>query len=177
MQRTIEVQGMVRACLERTRDVIEHQPEVAFGRRTPDVSRHHLSSVPVPVAKGASAAQEVELELGGPIVDADMVRWPISWRPTTHDRVLPSLRGTLTASRRADATTALVLQGSYRPPLGFVGHFGDGVVGHRLARRSVESYLRGVAERVTTEAASRTAARFVPVPYPPDLRPRSGGDH
>lgn len=175
MERTIEVRDTVRACLEHTREVIAQRPEMAFGRQARGAPRHHLVSITVPLAKGASAAQEVELQMGAPLIEADTVRWPVSWRPTAHARFLPSLRGTLTARRGANATTTLVLHARYRPPLTFVGGFGDGVVGHRVARRSTESFLRGVAERVTAEAARRTRSRFTPRPYPPDLRPRPDG--
>lgn len=174
MERTIEARATVRAPLERTFEIIEHHPEAVFGPRAPQSPGCHLSTVAVSLGRGLVAAQAVELELGPAIADPEIVRWPISWRPTAHNRVLPTLRGTISARRDGAATTTLVLEGRYQPPLGFVGGFGDGVVGHRLARRCTEDHLEAMARRITTEAAHRTSATFVSAPYPPDLRPFAG---
>jgi hypothetical protein len=65
----------------------------------------------------------------------------------------------------------LVLSGSYRPPFGPVGVFGDGLVGHRVARQSLASFLSELAARIERQARSSVpAAGVLPASYPPDLR-------
>jgi hypothetical protein len=175
VDRRIEAATPVRTSLERVRRVVEQDPRTVLGGR-PRGGRGdgHRVSLTVPLRGGSSAVQEVTVRLGAPDGTDDSVVWPISWTPSAPSRVLPDLHGTLTA-RRERGHTLLTLAGTYRPPLGRLGAFGDGLVGHRVARASVQAFLEGMAERIAAETARRMAtAGVLPCPGTPDLRPPAG---
>jgi hypothetical protein len=49
-------------------------------------------------------------------------------------------------------------------PLGAVGAFGDRLLGHRLARRSVQGFLDAAAARIDAEVADATVSVGEPHP-------------
>ena len=65
-----------------------------------------------------------------------------SWRPAW--RGFPSFGATLTV-RPAGQETELVLEGSYEPPGGVVGHLFDRIVGQKLAARTMDALLDELA--------------------------------
>jgi hypothetical protein len=104
------------------------------------------------VQVGATGAvhQEVELDLG-PVREAEGELWvPLSWTPSDHRRVLPSFDGVLELLDGA-AGPHLRISGTYTVPLGVVGRFGDGVVGRRVARQTLESLVADLARRVDAQ--------------------------
>jgi hypothetical protein len=50
------------------------------------------------------------------------------------------------------------LTGEYEPPLWVLGRFDDGLIGHRLARQSLEGYLARLASRMDRFEASELIA-------------------
>jgi hypothetical protein len=68
-----------------------------------------------------------------------------AWRPGW--RGFPSFGATLTV-RPAGKDTDLVLEGSYEPPGGVVGHLFDHLVGQRLAARTIDALLDQLAHQV-----------------------------
>lgn len=64
-----------------------------------------------------------------------------------------------------------MLRGAYDVPLGTVGHFGDVLVGRRLARRSLSTVVEDAARRLDAEVDHRMrSVPWRPAPYPIDLR-------
>ena len=96
--------------------------------------------------------------------------WTISIRPAGASRVLPSFTGTMAVKER-DLGSTLQLLGAYTPPLGPIGAFGDGVVGHHLVRQSLERFLAEIGDRIEGQADRLVPPVGRPGPYPPDLRP------
>lgn len=66
-----------------------------------------------------------------------------SWRPVW--RGFPAFGATLTV-RPSGKKTEVVLDGSYEPPGGPLGRVFDGTVGRRLAERTMDEFLRQIAD-------------------------------
>jgi hypothetical protein len=68
--------------------------------------------------------------------------------------MMPTFTGQLEASR-ARPGTRVRLNGTYTVPLGVIGRFGDGVLGRRLARRSLDTLVERLASRLESEVQAR----------------------
>jgi hypothetical protein len=66
-----------------------------------------------------------------------------SWRPAWGG--FPTFGATLTV-RPSGKKTEVVLEGSYEPPGGPFGRFFDRIVGRRLAARTMDSFLKQIAD-------------------------------
>lgn len=66
-----------------------------------------------------------------------------AWRPAW--RGFPAFGATLTV-RPSGKKTEVVLDGSYEPPGGLFGLFFDNVVGRRLAARTMDAFLKQIAD-------------------------------
>jgi hypothetical protein len=160
------LQQIVNILLESPATVFADEPSLSDGA---DVHRVRLH---VEGHAGASVHHEVSLRLSPLRAEPGdhAFAWQLTWEPVGNSRVLPSFAGTLDATS-LDETTRLRLKGSYRPPLGAIGAIGDGLIGHRLARRAVESFLTELAARIGREAAAEVVAVGLrPAPYPTDMR-------
>jgi hypothetical protein len=102
------------------------------------------------------------------IADGEIVL-PLSWHASGHEHLLPTFSGAIEISA-AGAGTRLRLTGRYTVPFGVVGRFGDGVLGRRVAHRSLESLVHGFACRLESRAHLRhDAAASHPGPLVLDL--------
>ena len=88
----------------------------------------------------------------GPLMEEDgAVVLPVWWEDAEHPNLFPTFDGGL--ELQADGPrTALRLVGSYQPPLGLLGRFGDGLAGHRIVMASINTFLADVARLVTAAA-------------------------
>lgn len=118
---------------------------------------------------GVTAVQGAIVELGLPSESGGAVVVDLVWRPVSHSQLLPVFHGLLELAPTG-SHTRLHLHGTYRPPLGPVGAFGDGLLGHRLARQSIATFLRTVAQRTDDEVDRRATVHVTPATYPPDMR-------
>lgn len=109
------------------------------------------------LSAGTSVHQEVVIEAGPPQPGGDTLVIPLRWKPTGHERLLPTFGGELEAAP-ARSGTRLRLSGSYAVPLRWVGRFGDDAIGHRAACRSLGRYLEDVARRLDAEVHHRLAS-------------------
>jgi hypothetical protein len=100
--------------------------------------------------------QRVEIRVRSVRVAASEASWGLWWRAMDHPGLFPVFHGQLRLTPDADGTT-LSLVGEYEPPLWVLGRFGDGLIGHRLARQSLEGYLERLGERVEAEAHAEMA--------------------
>jgi hypothetical protein len=154
MERTIEASRTVHASVDAVSRLLTG-PESVLGRRQPRTGRAQSSyraDLQVELGGGSSVRERVTIhcarQLGSP---EHHVRWHIAWEPVGSARVLPSFRGELEATE-AGEDTVLRLVGRYRPPLGALGAAGDMLIGHRVARRTLECLLAGIAERIDSRS-------------------------
>ena len=165
MERTIEATTVVPAVPARVAAVLADDPgAVLASARTPEERRagRFRTRLSVDLGGGTRLQQEVEIEVG-PAVRAGEggVALPVAWHSVAHDRLLPSFRGELGAVPDRGGT-ALRLAGTYVVPLGALGRFGDGVLGRRLARRSVVAFLEDAGRRLDAEVDRRISGPAVP---------------
>lgn len=100
---------------------------------------------------GRELRREVRIGVGPLLEDDDVFVLPLWWEDSEHPQLFPTFDGGLEV--RADgAGTEIRLVGSYRPPLGPLGRFADGLVGHRVVTASLESFLTDVADRLADVA-------------------------
>jgi hypothetical protein len=91
--------------------------------------------------------------------------WLMTVRPQGHARLLPSFEGTIALDEQGGRSVVRV-HGAYEPPLGVPGAFGDGLVGFRIARRSLDSFVHDVARRIDRAVDQRAVSARAPVPVP-----------
>jgi hypothetical protein len=179
MRRALEGRTALRDPASVVAGVLDREAERVFGPPAPGGdhrSRRYLMPLAVAFGRGRQAAQEVAVHLV-PLGDAEGgAAWSLEWAPTGAAAVLPELEGTLEVRPDGDGCE-LVFRGSYRPPLGPVGAFGDGVLGHRVARRTIDRFVSDVRERLVEVLQQRADTAPLPAaPTPPDLRPDPHGD-
>jgi hypothetical protein len=119
----------------------------------------------VDLGAGASVHQDVTLRLGVAHSTETGVVVPVALRAAGRERLFPTFEGELEAFETRTGTR-LRLNGTYTSPLGVIGRIGDGVVGWRLARRSLEDLLERLARRIEAEAELRHSARRQSGPKP-----------
>jgi hypothetical protein len=76
---------------------------------------------------------------------------PVYWEAAERPKLFPTMRGELVAAPLGMHETRLDLSGEYRPPLGLLGRLLDRVVGFRVARATMRSFLDDLAGHLETE--------------------------
>jgi hypothetical protein len=169
MERSVEASTTVPVAYARARKLLLDDPGVVFSDTVSvgdQRARRFQEELSVNVGAGASLHQEVALQLGAPRSTKGELVLPVAWQATGRTEMLPSFKGSLHISEHR-AGTGLRVSGTYTIPLGIVGRFGDGVVGRRLARRSLASLAERLARRLKVEV-ERQVRTGVPL-----RRPRS----
>lgn len=157
MERSIAAEAEIPVAFARSRRVLLDDPGAVFNEfRDLEAQRAGKFYVELTVAlgAGASARQEVELRLGPARTTAAGVELPLQWHATGREHLFPRFAGKLTLSESRTGTR-LRLTGSYTVPLGSIGRFGDGVVGHRLARGSLATFAHELGARLEAEVERR----------------------
>ena len=164
MERQLQSETHVDAPADVVREVLVTEPaRVLASRPVAARTRSFPVEVRVDSSGGTSAGQQVVLDLGLPDGDDE---FPVRWVPASHTRVLPGFRGSLAVVPEGDGSIVRIT-GVYRPPLGRLGAFGDGLIGHRIARRSLDELVALLSTRLLEEArrlATTVAVR--PASYP-----------
>ena len=179
MKRGIEASTTVQAPFERVRQMLSEDPAVVMGadvRPGGDRDGRFRSELGVELPTGGAIRKAVDIEVGA--LDPAAVgssgaaaAMPLSWQASGHDRLFPVFEGHLRISHAGEGATRLLVHGVYIVPLGPVGRFGDGLIGRRLARQSLTSFVADAARRLDTEVHRRTATvTWRPAPYAIDLR-------
>jgi hypothetical protein len=173
MHRTIEATGSSRVAFGRAEKVLLDDPGAVFGdARSIEGKRDRRfhTDLSVDIGAGASVHQMVDVQLGVPKPVAGGFVFAVQWEATGRELLLPTFRGELALLAGAPGVR-LRLHGTYSVPLGAVGKFGDGVIGHRLARRSLVSVLDRLTRRLESEVRRRSGStRWAPELQPVDLR-------
>ncbi len=180
MDRTITAQAIARVSFRRAAEFVRKPSSGLFGDHVDSDApsrRCFRTSMTAEAPGGMTVGHDVDVEILAIRSEEDRVDIDLAWAPTGGGSTLPSFTGTLHASRGDGLTTQLELEGSYRVPLGPLGRFGDGVMGNRVARRSVTDLLDRMATRIEARALdASTRAQVTPTPRPPDMRRESRSD-
>ena len=150
----------VRAAPAAAGKVLVDDPASVLGAVPPGAdrrARRFPAELEVAMGAGASLRQEVVVDVGAvSVVDADDggILLPLSWRAAGRQSLFPAFRGDLEVVAGEDGSV-LRLRGAYTVPLGTLGRFGDGVVGRRVARRSLEAFLHEAGRRLDEAVAGR----------------------
>jgi hypothetical protein len=150
MERLLESTTTIPAAFARSRQVRERDPgRVIADVGTPEARRSNSLSpqISLATAAGAGVHQEVSIQLGDARITERSYAQPISWRAIGHERLFPTFDGALELSPAVDGSV-LRVAGTYTVPLGAAGRFGDGVIGHRVARRALETFVDLLGRRL-----------------------------
>jgi hypothetical protein len=85
------------------------------------------------------------------VTEAGMQDDEIAFTWTVANRLLPDFHGTLHAHSAPQARTKLVIEGSYMPPLGFLGGLFDRLLGHTFAQHTVQHLVDTIAEQLEVD--------------------------
>lgn len=163
MERTIEVSTPLRVAFAQAGDVLFDDPGAVLSEgptvdeRDATRFRTELSvdvDVDVDAGAGAGVHQDVLLQPGIARSTETVFVVAMAWHAAGRERLFPTFRGELEVSR-AGTGTRLRLSGAYTVPLGAIGRVGNGVVGWRLARRSLHALLERLAWRLESEVERR----------------------
>ena len=100
-------------------------------------------------------ATEDPLNVGQGRIRRDGLAFPVTWRATGPTMLFPRMQADLVVSPIDQTSTSVVFEGTYEPPLGFVGGAFDRLVMNRLAEMTVKNWVDRVveqAERTWVEA-------------------------
>jgi hypothetical protein len=130
---------------------LQGDPGGVIGARLPEPANQPQVTLGVAGPGGVQINRDVRVGFGPLLQDEGIHALPVWWEAVEHPRWFPTFDGGFELVA-ADGDTELRLVGSYRPPLGSVGAFADGIVGHRLVMASLEALLRRVAEQLAARA-------------------------
>lgn len=177
MDRPIDATATANVPFRHAEVFLRRPPKGLFGDAVHDRSgdggpaRRYRSHLSAEGPAGLEILHEVDIEVVAVRSAPESVEATVRWSPTGGGALLPSFTGTLSGAPTTDSRTHLSLSGSYSVPLGPVGRFGDGVVGKRVARQSIDDLLDRLARRLESlTTAARTRPSASPTPFPPDMR-------
>jgi hypothetical protein len=135
--------------------ILETSPGRVIGSdlRAPWTDTEGDTSMAVELLGGRRIVREAHVGIGRLMDDDDARALPLWWQDAEHPQLFPTFDGGLELRGTGDATE-LRLVGSYRAPLGLVGRFADGLLGHRVVMASLETFLDGVARRLVAALPS-----------------------
>lgn len=151
MQRPIDASHDVHAAVETAAAVLSE-------RASEIVAEHGITTLVANLPGGTTVEQEVTVDLGPPrpLPDGDPgVQRAIRWVAADRPRLLPRFDGCIEVAA-TDEGAVLRVEGVYEIPLGAIGAFGDGVAGHRLARRTLDSFVEACGRRLENIATGAT---------------------
>jgi hypothetical protein len=113
-------------------------------------------------AGGGVPAKDVLLNVGQARIRRDGLAFPVTWRATGPTMLFPRMAADLVVAPIDERSTSCVFEGTYEPPLGFVGGAFDRLVMNRLAEMTVKIWVDRVvdlAERTWVEEQRHHIAR------------------
>jgi len=154
MERALEASVRVEAEPEDVVEILSSDPGgILTGMPSPDTGAF-AAEIAVELGGGASLAHEVDVVFRRLPGDGPVGRFGLSWRAHDHQGALPAFGGDLEVHPDGKGSR-LQLSGHYSLPLGPVGRFGDQVLGHRFARRSVQAFLEAAGARIDAQLAHK----------------------
>lgn len=107
--------------------------------------------------RGRAVARSAWLEVGEPLTTDRTASLPLRLRLQEHERLFPSLEGSLDAAWLGPACTHLALTVQYDPPFGILGRSVDRALLHRVAEAVARHFLETVAKRLTVQSPAEVA--------------------
>jgi hypothetical protein len=163
MQRSLEVSAPLTAGLELVVEILSRDPARVLTGTSAAGNEVFAAEIAVELGGGTSLAHEVDMVFDHRPDDGAVGHFGLSWRARDHQGAFPVFGGDLEVQPDGDGSR-LRLCGHYSLPLGAVGAFGDRLLGHRLARRSVQGFLDAAAARIDAEVADATVSVGEPHP-------------
>ncbi len=152
MERALEASVRVQAEPKLVVEILcSDPPGILTGRPARDTEAF-AAELAVDLGGGVSLAHEVDVAFGRLPNDGAVGRFRLSWHAHDHQGALPTFEGHLEAHSEGSGSR-LQLSGHYSLPLGPVGGFGDRLLGHRIARRSIQTFLEAAGARIDGELA------------------------
>lgn len=93
-------------------------------------------------------AKEVDLEIGTAEIHRTGIAYPVTWTATGAEILFPKLNAELLLAHVGKNLTRLAIEGTYEPPLGFVGKVADRAVLGRYADAAVRNWLDRLAHEL-----------------------------
>ena len=99
--------------------------------------------------RGHEVSRPAWLEVGQPMITDRVLLLPVRLRSEEHERLFPTLAGSLDAAWLGRGRTHLALTMSYEPPFGVVGRTVDRALLHRVAEAVAQRFLEAVGRELT----------------------------
>ncbi len=115
-----------------------------------DVAYRRGEKLSTKVGPSPGVAKEVRLEIGMPQILRSGIAYPVKWYAPGATLLFPELVGDLVLSKQGTSSTQLTLNGTYEPPLGFVGRVADRAGLHNIADATVRHWLDQLIEALST---------------------------
>lgn len=136
--------------------LFDEQPGRLIGRRVAPAEQGPPDLLTVTLPAGRRITRRVEIGYGPLMEEDDVLAIPVWWQDAVHPDLFPTFDGGIEL-RGDERGTELWLVGSYQPPLGALGGFGDSILGRRVVLATLEKFLAGVADRLVAVAAPLAA--------------------
>ena len=114
-----------------------------------DVAYRRGEKLSSKVGPSRGLAKEVHLDIGMPQILRSGIAYPVKWRAPGATLLFPELVGDLVLSKQGTESTLLTLNGTYEPPLGFVGRVADRAGLHNVADATVRHWLDQLIEALS----------------------------
>lgn len=108
----------------------------------------------VDLPAGVRLSRDVRVGVGPLFTEDDVLTLPVWWEAAHRPDLFPTFDGGIEV-RAVEGGTEVRLVGSYQPPLGWVGQFADGLIGHRFVIASLEAFLTDLTARLLAIASTR----------------------
>jgi hypothetical protein len=104
---------------------------------------------------GHDISRRATLQVGQALTTDRVALLPLRIRVEDHQRLFPSLEGSLDAGWLGPGRTHLELTATYEPPFGVVGRIADRALLHRVAEAVAQRFLEAVARELEARGAGR----------------------
>ena len=158
-RRPVEMTRRVPVQVDAAIAVLKQTPECLVGSefKASWMAPDGAETLGVELPGGVHITRDVRVGLGPVFQEDDVFVLAVWWEAAEHPQLFPTFDGGFELRASGDATE-LSLVGSYEPPLGALGRFADGVVGHRLVTASLDAFLDSAAERLAAAAGGEAQA-------------------
>jgi hypothetical protein len=106
---------------------------------------------------GREVRRRANLEVGEPMTTCRVALLPLRLCAGDHERLFPSLNGSLDAAWLGPGRTHLALTATYEPPFGVVGRAVDRALLHRVAEAVAQRFLEAVGGKLEARDANGAA--------------------